>query len=196
MQTGFAQALLITAAASWLVGCTQTEPAAAPGQSTAQADQQSQRDQQALERRRLRLQGQVLSELRKLRQSRQASTGGAEPASEEEAAAPAVYELQVYGGATHEVFLGCLCDQRRADSIFNMIGEHGSDLAQDSIRNKFAPYGSDTDDTSACNPAATHPPVVVASDGKSLGLLTINASLKRRIASPSVADWLARMCGI
>jgi hypothetical protein len=196
MQTGFVRVLLMTLAASWLVGCTQTEPAAAPPQSEAKNAQHSDSDQQALERRRLRLQGQVLAELRKLRQSRQASTGAAEPASDEETAAPAVYELEVYGGASHEVFLGCLCDQHRGDSIFNMIGEHGSDLAQDSIRNKFAPYGSDTDDTSACNPVATHPPVVVASDGKSLGLLSVNPSLKRRITSPGVADWLARMCGI
>jgi hypothetical protein len=195
MQTGIARALLTTLAVSWLPGCAQTEPVAAPSRSTVAVNSKSEQDQRALERRRLRLQFQVLAELRKLRQSRQASTGAAEPATDDEAASPGVYELQVYGGASHEVFLGCLCDEHRSDSVFNLTGEHGSDLAQDSIRNKFAPYGSDTDDTSACNPAATHPPVVVASDGKSLGLLTANASLKKRIAAPSVADWLARMCG-
>jgi hypothetical protein len=36
----------------------------------------------------------------------------------------------------------------------------------------------------------------VTSDGKSLGLLTINPSLKKRITAVSVADWLARMCGV
>jgi hypothetical protein len=136
----------------------------------------------------------VLTELRKLRESRQASTGAAEPAHEDEPVSAADYELLVFGGANHEVFLGCLCDEHRPDSVFNMAGEHGSDLSPDSIRNKFAPYGSDHDDTSACNAAATHPPVVLASDGKSLGLLTSNASLKRRITAPSVADWLARVC--
>ena len=94
------------------------------------------------------------------------------------------------------MFLGCLCDERRADSVFNMVGQHGSDVSPTSIRNKFEPYGSNHDETSACNAAATRPPIVVSLDGKSLGLLTMNPSLKKRISSPSVGDWLARMCGI
>lgn len=168
----------------------------APKQSevtSVQRDRQVRRDQRALERRRHKLQKQVLAELRKLRESRQASTGGAEPVAEEPGAD---CELLVFGGASHEVFLGCLSDERRPDSVFNMVGEHGSDLSPASMRNKFAPYGSNYDDTSACNTAATHPPVVVSAGGKSLGLLTMNPALKRRITAPSVADWLARMCGI
>jgi hypothetical protein len=101
----------------------------------------------------------------------------------------------VFGGAKHEVFLGCLCDEQHTDSVFNLLGPHGSDDSQTSIRNKFAPYGSNYDDTSACNANATHPPVVLDSDGKTLGLLSLNASLKKRITSPSVTDWLGRMCG-
>ena len=196
MQTRYAWVLLFTLGACCGAGCTPLEPAAvAPRASDDhQRDRQIKREQRALERRRLKLENQVLAELRKLRESRQASTGDAEPAGEDEATSPPDYELLVFGGASHEVFLGCLCDEHRPDSVFNMAGEHGSDLAPDSIRNKFAPYGSDHDDTSACDAAATHPPVVVASDGKSLGLLTINASLKRRITTPSVSDWLARVC--
>jgi hypothetical protein len=197
MQTGLARALLMTLGAGGFAfaGCSPPETAAvAPHQVDAQQNRQSESDQRELARRCLPLENQVLAELRKLRQSRQASTGAAEPAREDEPVSAPDYELQVFGGASHEVFLGCLCDEQRPDSVFNLAGEHGSDMSADSIRNKFAPYGSDSDDTSACNPAATHPPVVVASDGKSLGLLTINPSLKRRITAPSVAVWLARVC--
>jgi len=191
---GFARVLLMTLGACCFVGCSPAETAVAPRQVAAPRARSSERDQRELLRRRLQIENQVLAELRKLRESRQATTGAAEPAHEDEPVSPPDYELQVFGGASHEVFLGCLCDEQRADSVFNLAGEHGSDMSADSIRNKFAPYGSDSDDTSACNTAAKHPPVVVASDGKSLGLLTINPSLKRRISAPSVIDWLARIC--
>lgn len=197
MQMGSTR-VLWTLAVSCLVGCSPPEPAAtaaAPSPSDAQRDRQIARDQRALDRRLQKLEKQALSELRKLRESRQASTGAAEPASDDDAVAGSAYELMILGGPKHEVFLGCLCDKQRPDSVFNMLGEHGSHSSPTSIRNKFAPYGSNHDDTSACNAAASRPPVVMSSDGKSLGLLTLNPSLKRRITAPSVADWLARMCG-
>lgn len=196
MQTGIARVLLLTSGVSLLVGCAPAEPAAAPRHTEAKGESQAEQDQRALELRRAKLQEQVLSDLRKLRESRQASTSGAEAAHDDEPASPANYEWMLFGGANHDVFLGCLCDESRPDSVFNMTGEHGSDLSPASIRNKFAPYGSNYDDTSACNAAATRPPLVVASDGKSLGFLTLNPSLKRRITTPSVTDWLARMCGV
>jgi hypothetical protein len=169
------------------------QSAAAPRHTEARDDRQIEREQRQLEERRAQLQQQVLGELRKLRESRQASTNGAEPSDGEEAASDKD-DLVVFGGANHEVFLGCLCDGERPDSVFNLSGEHGSDVAPASIRNKFSPYGSNHDDTSACDAKATHPPVVLTSQGKSLGLLTVNPDLKRRITTPSVADWLARMC--
>ncbi|HXK20335.1 MAG TPA: hypothetical protein VNG33_21140 [Polyangiaceae bacterium] len=203
MPTGFSRALLLTLGAYCLAGCAPAEPAAAPVPNEAERAEQTRqiaKDERALQHRRLRLEHKVLAALLKLRDSRQASTGAAEPADDEEEdeqpTSTAGYEWQVFGGPNHEVFLGCLCDERRTDSVFNLMGEHGSDLSPVSIRNKFAPYGSNSDDTSACNAAATHPPVVLASDGKSLGLLTENPSLKRRISAPPVTDWLARMCGI
>jgi hypothetical protein len=185
---------LVALGATWMLGCAPAETAAIapPAATEAKSDRQILGEQSALERRRLKLEHQVLSELQKLRESRQATTGAAEPAGEEEPASEC--ELLVFGGPTHEVFLGCLADEKRPDSVFNMVGEHGSDLSPTSIRNKFSPYGSNYDDTSACNAAAKHPPTVLTSDGKSLGLLTSNVSLKRRIAAPSVTDWLARMC--
>ncbi len=196
METGTVWVPLVALAASCLVGCTAAAPAAAPTQqSKVDRNHQVERDQRILERRRLVLQNKVLAELRKLREGRQASTDGVAPARDEPPASNADEELIVFGGASRDVFLGCLCDEQHADSVFNMLGQHGADDSPLSMRNKFAPYGSDKDDTSACNPAATHPPVVLASDGKSLGLLTMNSFLPRRIAAPSVTDWLTRMCG-
>jgi hypothetical protein len=192
MQTGVAHVLLITSLGC-LAGCNAPEHAQVPRQQQAQSDQQIERDQRSLEQRRVRLQHQLLSELRKLRESRQASTSGAESVADAPDAADEK-KLLVFGGASHEVFLGCLCEEQDHDSVFNLTGEYGSDLSATSLRNKFAPYGSDQDDTSTCNPAATRPPLVVTSDGKSLGLLTTNSTLKKRITAPSVTDWLARMC--
>src|SRR6188768_2279790 len=147
MQTGFAQ-VLWTLAIGCVVGCSPPEPpasAAAPGQTDAQRDRQIARDQRALDRRLQKLEKQALSDLRKLRESRQASTGDAPPARDDDAEPAADYELMILGGPKHEVFLGCLCDEKRPDSVFNMLGEHGSHTSPTSIRNKFAPYGSNYD---------------------------------------------------
>lgn len=195
MQSGLTRMLLVTLGVGCLPSCAPAEPAAAPTAREGKRDQDIQREQQALERRRLHLEKQLLTELRKLRDNRQASTGAAEPARDAEPSAAGADDLLLFGGQNYEVFLGCLCDEQRPDSVFNMLGEHGSHLSATSIRNKFAPYGSNHDDTSACNAAATKPPRLVAANGKSLGLLTLNASLKKGINVQSVTDWLTRMCG-
>jgi len=196
MQLGLARMVLVTLGIGCLASCAPVEPAATPvAAREGKSDGEIQREQQALERRRLRLEKQLLTELRKLHDNRQASTGAAEPAHDVEPASAGADDLMLFGGANYEVFLGCLCDEQRPDSVLNMLGEHGSHLSATSIRNKFAPYGSNHDDTSACNPAAKRPPRLVAADGKSLGLLTLNGSLKKSINVPPVTDWLARMCG-
>ena len=176
-----------------LVGCSVPEAAVTPRKETVHGERNIRREQRAAERRRERIQKQVVSDLRALKDGRNAPSGGTEPASEQ-TPEPAAYKLLIFGGASHEVYLGCLCEGQ--ESVFDLAGEFGSDLAENSVRNKFAPYGSNSADTSACNPAATHPPSVVASDGESLGLLTLNTSLKKRIVTPSVTAWLARMCSL
>jgi hypothetical protein len=196
MRTPIARALITISCVSTFCGCSPPEPAAAPEPAPqTEHARDLEREQRELEQRRLKLQAEVLTELSKLRQSRQASAGAAQTAHEESPAPGRDEELLIFGGPSHEVFLGCLCDEHRSDSVFNLLGEHGSDASGTSIRDKFGPYGSNHDDTSACNTSATRPPVVVASDGKSLGLLTLNPELKRRISARSVTDWLARMCG-
>ena len=178
-------------------GCSPPEPAAAPDgpSSTPERQGTAEQEQRELDERRIQLEQQLLADLRKLREARQASAGGAEE-TRDAADSSGDCELLVFGGPIREVFLGCLSDESRPDSIFNLKGEHGSNLSPLSLRNKFAPYGSNHDDTSACNVKAKHPPVVVASNGKSLGLLTVNPALDRRIKTASVSDWLLRMCGI
>lgn len=195
MQTCFVQLLLIGLGVRCLVACSVPETAVAPAQATGQSKPDIRREQRSAERRRERIQKQMLSELRALKDSRSAPSGATEPASDQ-TPEPAAYKLLIFGGASHEVYLGCLCEGQESDSVFNLSGEFGSDLSENSMRNKFAPYGSNSADTSACNPAATHPPSVVASDGKSLGWLTLNTSLKKRIVTPSVTGWLARMCSL
>ena len=193
MQTRVLRLLLIGLGVRCLVGCSVPEAAATPRKEVRQSERDPKRGPSAVDRRRLRIQKQILSDLRGLKQARDMPSGSTESASAE-AAQPAAYKLLIFGGATHEVYLGCLCEGQEPESVFNLAGEFGSDLSENSMRNKFAPYGSNSADTSACSPSASHPPSVVASDGKSLGLLTINTSLKRRINAPSVVNWLTRMC--
>jgi hypothetical protein len=194
MQTRFVRLLLIGFGLRCLFACSVPEATApAPSKETVQNDHDLKREQRALDRRARRAQRQIVTDLRTLKESREPSSGTTEPASTK-TPDPAAYKLLVFGGTSHEVYLGCMCDPKEAESVFNLTGEFGSDVAENSLRNKFAPYASNSADTSACNPAATHPPSVVASDGKSLGLLTLNTQLKRRITVPSVADWLTRMC--
>lgn len=180
--------LFFAIAVHCLVGCAAHAPAATPSPAATERDREIAREQQALDAGHQRLQRQVLSDLQKLREERaRASAPGV-------ATSDGMVKLLVFGGASHEVYLGCLCDEKSPESVFNLTSEYGSGLSGISLRNKTAPYGGKHQDTSACNAHATHPPSVVASDGKSLGLLTVNESLKKRIAIPAVTDWLTRMC--
>ncbi len=171
-----------------LVGCAAQASPATPSPAPTERGRDTAREQRTLDSGHQGLQNQVLSDLQKLREARARSREASAPPSE------SATKLLVFGGTHHEVYLGCLCDGQNPESVFNLTGEYGSGLSGISLRNKSAPYGGKHQDTSVCNAHATHPPSVVASDGKSLGLLTVNESLKKRIATPAVTDWLARMC--
>lgn len=193
MQTRVVQLLLFGFGVRCLVACSVPEAPVTPRKETGQIERDLGREERAVDRRRKRIQRQILSDLRTLKNEQKAQSGGTEPATDR-TPEPAAYKLLIFGGSSHEVYLGCLCEGQESESVFNLTAEYGSDLSENSMRNKFGPYGTNNADTSACNPDATHPPTVVASDGQSLGLLTLNPSLKKRIVTPSVADWLARMC--
>jgi hypothetical protein len=87
---------------------------------------------------------------------------------------PAAESLLVFGGPSHDVFLGCLCGKLDADSIDNPSGPHGSLSANESVRNRQGPYGSPDSAESACNTLATEPPIVVDRAGEVRGRLSIN----------------------
>ena len=76
MQSGLVRMLLVTLGVGCLASCAPAEPAAAPAAREGKRDQDIQREQQALEKRRLHLEKQLLTELRKL-----LSGGAASPAA-------------------------------------------------------------------------------------------------------------------
>src|SRR5687768_13358246 len=121
MQT---RVLLLAVGVGFLMSCSRPpEPTVASRRTEAERDQA----ELDLNRRRLQLEERLLTDLRKLRESRQASTGAVEPAREDEkTVTDQSYDLLVFGGPIHDAFLGCLCDESRPDSVFNMRGEHGS----------------------------------------------------------------------
>lgn len=87
---------------------------------------------------------------------------------------PTAESLLVFGGPSHDVFLGCLCGKLDADSIDNPSGPHGSLSANESVHNRQGPYGSPDSAESACNMTASEPPIVVDRAGVSRGRLSVN----------------------
>ena len=95
------------------------------------------------------------------------------------AAAPSLVaspvKLMIFGGSDHKTYLGCLnCNKYAIDSILNTFGEYGSQYSSSSIFNRFGDFGSPYSTYSACNSYATDPPVIVDSEGKFYGRLTVN----------------------
>lgn len=103
--------------------------------------------------------------------------------------------LLLYGGANHDVFLGCLtCSEFDATSVQNQFGAHGNAYSTRSILNAYGPYGSDYSYVSACNVYATRPPVVVDQNGGYYGELTMNEFNVRRTQIDGLLGWLAAVC--
>src|SRR4051812_34821157 len=109
MQTRVVRLLLIGLGVRCLVGCSVPEAAATPGKEVRQSARDPKREPSVADRRRLRIQKQILSDLRALKQARDTPSGNTESASAEPAQ-PAAYKLLIFGGPTHEVYLGCLCE--------------------------------------------------------------------------------------
>ncbi len=89
-------------------------------------------------------------------------------------------------------FLGSLNPNRyKQDSLFNKYGPYGNRYSQTSIFNKYSPYGSRLSSLSAYNPRATNPPKVLSGD-KEIAWLTSNRSLNPRLDPDEILDWAAR----
>jgi hypothetical protein len=122
-----------------------------------------------------------------------ASTPTAPPAANAPSASST--ELLLFGGAQHNVFLGCLtCNQLDSRSVFNSIGAFGSRLSATSILNSLSEYGSSLSSYSACNTLATDPPIVVDARGNVFGRLTLNTLLPGAISDARVVGWLKSAC--
>ncbi len=108
---------------------------------------------------------------------------------------PPAAELLIFGGANHDVFLGCLtCSQYDAASVLNGYGQHGSRYASNSIVNKYSPYGNPYSNQSACNPYTSTAPVIVDRAGNYYGELTVNQYNSKRTRIGAALRWLANVC--
>ncbi len=99
-------------------------------------------------------------------------------------------KLLIFGGQSHETFLGCFCDPSDPASVLNEYGAHGNRFRRESIFNRFSEFGSDFSSTSACNQFATDPPVVVRDDGTFVGRLTRNQYKSGAIREERIVAWL------
>jgi hypothetical protein len=112
-----------------------------------------------------------------------------------EAQIPAEQRLMIFGGADHDVYLGCLsCLPTAPDSVYNTIGKYGSEISPSSVRNPISLYGNAISPTSACNVLASEPPVLVDRTGKYYGELTMNELRTKRTTLKAALAWLKLAC--
>lgn len=96
------------------------------------------------------------------------------------AACPAT-ELLLFGGGSHDVFIGCLnCSEHDAGSVCNKYGDQGSKYNDTSIWNKYGGYGSKYSDLSPWNKYASNPPIIVDREGGFYGYFTANKHQDKR----------------
>lgn len=84
-------------------------------------------------------------------------------------------ELLLFGGPSHDTFLGCLtCGKLDPDSVCNRFGAYGSRFSSMSIWNRYGQYGSKYSSESPRNKYASNPPVIVDREGNFYGYFTSN----------------------
>ncbi|MFM0699512.1 hypothetical protein [Paraburkholderia sediminicola] len=106
-------------------------------------------------------------------------------------AAQAQVKLMLFGGASHDVYLGCLnCSEVTPDSVHNDIGQYGSDISPQSIFNDIGRYGSDVSSESPCNDIASDPPAIVDQNGGFYGYLTLNDAHAKAVTDQNILAWL------
>ncbi|KND60233.1 hypothetical protein BVER_05052 [Candidatus Burkholderia verschuerenii] len=107
------------------------------------------------------------------------------------ATAHAQAKLMLYGGADHDVYLGCLnCSDTDAESVQNESGRYGSEISAQSIFNETGRYGSRLSPESPCNPFANDPPVIVDQNSSFYGYLTLNAAHRKAVTDGRTLNWL------
>jgi hypothetical protein len=99
--------------------------------------------------------------------------------------------LLIYGGAAHDVFLGCLsCERGDHDGIFNAQGPYGSTRNERSIWNPHSPYGDKTSEFCPWNPRGTRPPLLKDEFDRPHGYFTANSSFPNRTGDPATIRFL------
>ena len=94
-----------------------------------------------------------------------------------------------YLAAQDGQFLGSLRPNRYdQDSIFNRYGPYGSRYSQTCIFNRYSPYGGRYSSLSPFNPYTSTPPQVYHG-GQAIAYLTVNTRLKPRIDPDQIMDW-------
>ena len=89
--------------------------------------------------------------------------------------------LLIFGGDDHDVYLGKLnASKYDSESIWNKYGQYGSKYNSKSIWNEYGRYGGKYSNYSPFNPYATHPPVLVDSQGNFYGYFTANKYKSQR----------------
>ncbi len=97
-------------------------------------------------------------------------------------------KLKIYGGKSHDQYLGCLdCATDDLNSVWCIFGDYGSTHSAKSIWNEIGLYGSKSSNYSPFNKKAKYPPLILDDNGKSYGYLTINKSNPNR-SSDSIAN--------
>lgn len=79
-------------------------------------------------------------------------------------------------------FLGAVSSNRyNDDSICNPYGAYGNRYSDLSVLDRYGPYGDRYSETSAFNPRASEPPVLVLANGQVLAILTKNRNFRHSI---------------
>ena len=73
-------------------------------------------------------------------------------------------------------YLGRLGPSYMSDSIYNSSSSFSSTYSSDSIFNSSSKYGNSYSSTSVFNDGASNPPIILSSDGISLGKLSVGPS--------------------
>jgi len=98
--------------------------------------------------------------------------------------------VHLYGGANSSVYLGCLnCIETNSTSIWNELGNYGSNLKQTSIWNDLGTYGGNLSSYSPFNNLASNPPKILDDQGGFYGYLTTN-TIKSPRATFALAEFV------